>query len=377
MALAGSHARSAGRRPRRRLRARAPGPADARAVRRARVPLQFPGHLARAARGRGGSARRLPARRGWAEGARGAARALVGAARRRCSSLVPIPLVRLDYSAGIATDLTASFALTMALICVLVGAPVPVAGAIVALAVRGYARSIGRVYAFDLAGAALGALACVPLLRVASGTTLLVGLALLAAGAALLFGGARAPARSARRPLSVVARRARRRRTSLYELPPHTTAPGRRPDLGALDAAEPRARLRAAGRREDRAGLLRPDLRAGPRAPARRRRSRPGRSSRSARRASATRWPGPGRTLVIGGGGGRDIENALSSGQERVDVIELNGAIRDAVDDDLARVVRAALLAAGRVTWRSATAARGSPRATPATTSSTSASRTR
>ena len=44
---------------------------------------------------------------------------------------------------------------------------------------------------------------------------------------------------------------------------------------------------------------------------------------------------GPGRTLVIGGGGGRDIENALSSGQKRVDVIELNGAIRDAVDDDL------------------------------------------
>jgi hypothetical protein len=46
---------------------------------------------------------------------------------------------------------------------------------------------------------------------------------------------------------------------------------------------------------------------------------------------------GPGRTLVIGGGGGRDIENALSSGQERVDVIELNRAIRDAVDQDLRR----------------------------------------
>jgi hypothetical protein len=44
---------------------------------------------------------------------------------------------------------------------------------------------------------------------------------------------------------------------------------------------------------------------------------------------------GPGRTLVIGGGGGRDIENALSSGQKQVDVIELNRAIRDAVDHDL------------------------------------------
>jgi Spermidine synthase len=45
---------------------------------------------------------------------------------------------------------------------------------------------------------------------------------------------------------------------------------------------------------------------------------------------------GPGRALVIGGGGGRDILNALSSGQRRVDVIELNRAIRDVVDDQLA-----------------------------------------
>ena len=44
----------------------------------------------------------------------------------------------------------------------------------------------------------------------------------------------------------------------------------------------------------------------------------------------------PGRTLVVGGGGGRDIENALSSGQPRVDVIELNRAIRETVDDELA-----------------------------------------
>jgi hypothetical protein len=43
---------------------------------------------------------------------------------------------------------------------------------------------------------------------------------------------------------------------------------------------------------------------------------------------------GTGHTLVIGGGGGRDIYNALSTG-ERVDVIEVNSAIRDAVDDSL------------------------------------------
>ncbi len=41
--------------------------------------------------------------------------------------------------------------------------------------------------------------------------------------------------------------------------------------------------------------------------------------------------------LVIGGGGGRDIYTALSSGARHVDVIELNGLIRDAVDKNLAQ----------------------------------------
>ncbi len=43
------------------------------------------------------------------------------------------------------------------------------------------------------------------------------------------------------------------------------------------------------------------------------------------------------RALVIGGGGGRDIENALSAGARKVDVIELNRAIRETVDEDLRR----------------------------------------
>jgi hypothetical protein len=41
------------------------------------------------------------------------------------------------------------------------------------------------------------------------------------------------------------------------------------------------------------------------------------------------------RALVIGGGGGRDIHNALSSGLRDVDVIELNQGIVDMVDEDL------------------------------------------
>jgi hypothetical protein len=45
-----------------------------------------------------------------------------------------------------------------------------------ALVVRTYVRWIGRIYACDLAGAALGALAAVPLMWVVPGTTLLVRL---------------------------------------------------------------------------------------------------------------------------------------------------------------------------------------------------------
>jgi len=46
---------------------------------------------------------------------------------------------------------------------------------------------------------------------------------------------------------------------------------------------------------------------------------------------------GPARALVIGGGGGRDIFNALDAGVRQVDVIELNQGIVDVVDRDLRR----------------------------------------
>src|SRR3954447_2035777 len=79
-------------------------------------------------------------------------------------ALVPLALVRLDYSSGIGASLSAELVLTLALVCVLAAIPLLAAGVAIALAVRGYAGSIGRVYAFDLGGAALGALVVVPLL---------------------------------------------------------------------------------------------------------------------------------------------------------------------------------------------------------------------
>ncbi len=247
--------------------------------------------------------------------------------------LVPIALVRLDYSTGIGASLSLDFVLTLALVCVLTALPFLAAGVAIALAVRGYARWIGRVYAFDLGGAALGALAMVPLLWVVSGTTLLVGLSLLAAAAALLFGG---PSRLAAGAAAIAAlATVLAATTDLYELPPHTTASaGEKPlsvrwtPLTRVLAYPPPGDAKIAPLFYDRiyapVAVRRPgdpipdwrQLSLGP-------------------QSVGYELSGPGRTLVIGGGGGRDIENALSSGQKQVDVIELNRAIRDAVDDDL------------------------------------------
>ena len=269
----------------------------------------------------------------WFEGPLEALLARWAAALAVLLALVPIALVRLDYSTGIGASLSADFVLTLTLVCVLAALPFLTAGVAIALAVRGYARWIGRVYAFDLGGAALGALGVVPLLWVVSGTTLLVGLSLVAAGAALLFGGPHRIAVGATVLAAIATLLAAT--TDLYELPPHTTAaPGEQPvsvrwtPLTRVLAYPPPGDAKIAPLFYDRiyapVAVRRPgdpipdwrQLSLGP-------------------QSVGYELSGPGRTLVIGGGGGRDIENALSSGQKRVDVIELNRAIRDAVDDDL------------------------------------------
>ena len=132
--------------------------------------------------------------------------------------VVPAALVRLDFVTGQGGEVTASFALTLALTCVLAALPFAAGGIVVALAVRGWAPSIGRVYAFDLAGAGLGALLVVPLMWIASAPTLAVGLASVAALAALLFGGA--PRAAAITAVACIGALALAGWTSRYDLPP-------------------------------------------------------------------------------------------------------------------------------------------------------------
>ena len=250
-------------------------------------------------------------------------------------ALAPLVLVRLEFGLGLEVSVGLIGRLTVA--AVLAALPFFAAGVVIALAIKTYVRSVGRVYAFDLAGAALGAIAVVPLLRAVSAPTLLVGLGVVAAAAALLFGWGSGRERliaagtAAVAVLLVVLAGA----TSLYYLPApyerqfdravqgdHWTPISRvvgYPPAGAGKAALTYDQDFAPVPEYRRGGPL-PDwnkLELGP-------------------QSIGYAVTGPGQALVIGGGGGRDIFNALS-GRQQVDVIELNAGIREVVDEDLAQ----------------------------------------
>ncbi|MBD0281637.1 MAG: hypothetical protein ICV69_05520 [Thermoleophilaceae bacterium] len=244
--------------------------------------------------------------------------------------VIPAALVKLDYT--FENSVTVQFTLTLTAASLLSATPFFLAGMVITLVVTRYTASIHRVYAYDLVGAGAGALVIVPMMWRLTAPTILVALGLVAAVAAVL-----------------VASRPRRRRiavgaialaaisimlaavTSVYYLPTALEAPNvadrwtplsrvvgypstGSPDFGIVTydrdfATVPRHRR----------GEPLPDwrrLRLGP---------------QSVGFAMAPR----GRVLIIGGGGGRDIYNALSSGERRVEVVELNGAIRTVVDRDL------------------------------------------
>jgi hypothetical protein len=231
--------------------------------------------------------------------------------------------------------LTLGFVVNLGVACVLAGAAFFAAGIVIALAVRSYVRSIGKVYAFDLTGAGIGALLVVPPMWLLDGPSLVVLLALLAALAAVLFAGV--SAREARLGLGVAAGALLLvvvpALSSLFEL----RADGREPDV---ERWTPLSRVQgfvppADQLRPGRNGIVAYDRVLGEIVPARAG-SVPGwRRLQTGPQSVGYELTGPGDALVIGGGGGRDILNALSSGQRQVDVIELNRGIRRVVDEDL------------------------------------------
>jgi hypothetical protein len=239
-------------------------------------------------------------------------------------------LVRLDYSLG--DKVTTKFVFNLTVACGLAALPFLAAGIVIALAVRGYTRSIGRVYAFDLAGAGIGAAVVVPLLWLFDAPTLLVAIGVVAALSALLFAaGHRSESRLATGALGVtVVLLILAGTTQLYYLSPVGQKPSaeRWTPLARVLGYLPAKGLRNGDVVYDRNfGEIIPYHRGDPLPD-----WRPLQEGPQSIGYSLT--PGAG-ALVIGGGGGRDILTALTSGARRVDVVELNRGIRKVVDQDL------------------------------------------
>jgi hypothetical protein len=253
--------------------------------------------------------------------------------------VIPFALVRLNFTQGGgvgAQQISGRFVVNLAVACLLAALPSIAAGAVIAVAINGYTQYVGRVYAFDLVGAGLGAFVVVPLMWVADAPTLLVGVGLAAVLAALLFSPSAARERRVLGALAAVACAVVviSATTSVLFVPPRFPV-GDAPRVS--DRWNPLSRVVAyehglgpfSAAFYDRDVAPVPDVRGGE--------IPDWRALGTGPQSVAYELTGPGRALIIGGGGGRDIYNALSSGAERVDVIELNEGMRKAVDEDLAQ----------------------------------------
>src|SRR4029453_4039477 len=183
---------------------------------------------------------------------------------------------------------------------------------------------------WDLVGAGLGALVIVPLLRFPA-PVLLVALGVVACGAAALFAGPSA-ARMLRRRIGTIAGAgvaliAVAAVIPVLYLP---MPPVQRDDL-LVDTWHPLSRVQALQLPGAPGGLVFYDRVYAPVPHVSGAHLPDWRDLLLGPASIGYQLTGPGHALVIGGGGGRDIYNALTSGQ-KVDVIELNSAIVHAAD---------------------------------------------
>ena len=256
---------------------------------------------------------------------------------------LPLIFIHLDFSTGDRISQhfgeNLPFILNLTAACILAALPSIAGGVVIALTITGYTRWIGSVYAADLVGAGLGAVLVVPLMSIIDAPTLIVVLGAVAAVGAVLFAGPAPRERLAGLGATAVGVLliALSLSSSILFLPPHYNVgpnPGQVADkwnpLSRVIGYELPNNPRLAAVFYDRVyapvvkvkGDEIPDWRTlhlGPQS------------------VGYTLTPN-GHALVIGGGGGRDIYNALSSGQRRVDVIEVNKDIPKVVDESLGNV---------------------------------------
>ena len=245
--------------------------------------------------------------------------------------VVPALLVRVSYDFGDRIDWPLIRGL--GLVCILAALPFTAAGIVIALAIKEYTRHSARVYAADLGGAALGAAVVVPLMWISDPATLIVAVGAAAALATMLFAGPRLRERALGGGLLVLAGAvtAVAASTSLLYLEPWTHV------KPYAERWTPLSRVIGyPAKPSDRFALLFYDRVYAP-VPVHRRGTPNPDAARLGIRPQAIGYAmaPKRRALVIGGGGGRDIHNALSSGHRDVDVIELNQGIVDVVDEDL------------------------------------------
>jgi hypothetical protein len=247
---------------------------------------------------------------------------------------LPMVLVRLDLTSEKTVAL--GFIANLTVACVVTALPGVASGVVVALTIDRFTAYIGRVYAWDLVGAGLGALVVIPILGLGPAPVLLVALGAWVAVAAFLF-GLSGEARERRLAWAAAG-------VSLVMLGVSASTPllyvrGGLPAGVEIHADHwtPLARVlgmhapdnqRFAAVVYDRVYAPVPivdedDL--------------PGwRELVTGPQSIGYQLTGPGQALVIGGGGGRDIYTALSEGQRPVHVIELNQGIVSVVDGELA-----------------------------------------
>jgi hypothetical protein len=248
-------------------------------------------------------------------------------------AVAALVLVRLDYALD--DGVTLGFLLAFGAACTVAAVPFTCAGVAIALAVRGYTADIGRVYAFDLAGAAAGAAAVVPLLWIVDAPMLTVALAALGVGAAALFAplGARERRWTAGAAVAAAVLVALAAATSLFEMPVRgglqPVAERWTPLNRVLGFAPPQGVANGLVTYDRNVGeVIRFDGR-----------KLPGwRELQEGPPSVGYELAPDGRALVIGGGGGRDVLAALSTGRRSVDVVELNRGIKEVVDEDLAEL---------------------------------------
>ncbi len=246
-------------------------------------------------------------------------------------------LVRLNYSNE---GFNRRFVLNLAAACIISGLPFLAAGTVLALAIKVYARSVGAVYASDLLGAGLGSFVVIPLLWLIPAPTLMIAIGSLAALSSALFAPPGYFERKAATALigAAAGLSALSSVTSLAYLPMSYVPATAHAKLIA-DRWTPISRVLGYAVPE---GTVPFDLLFYDRVYApvfRYRRGDPMPDWQSLHLGPQTigyDLTGPGSALIIGGGGGRDIFNALTSNQREVDVIELNEGVRRVVDHDMA-----------------------------------------